>query len=177
MRNPEKYLGNPVRSLQTMLRSVSETDPRILPLIPDGVYGKNTYASVRSFQQVYDLPETGSVDGTTWTRISDTYHSVVPRLHTPKTIPFWSVETMFSMGEQNYHLYLVQAMLRVLADFFPALQPPEVNGILDQATADGLRWLQRAAELPETGSLDTETWHVLNGIYRVVTGDGRRIKQ
>jgi len=38
MREPAFYLGKPVRSLQTMLRHISEEDTRILPLIPDGVF-------------------------------------------------------------------------------------------------------------------------------------------
>ena len=51
MREPEYYLGRPVRSLQTMLRQIADTDSRVLPVIPDGHYGKSTYASVRSFQE------------------------------------------------------------------------------------------------------------------------------
>ena len=72
MREPEFYLGKPVRSLQTMLRHISEEDTRILPLIPDGVFGGNTYASVRSFQQTYQLPDTGAVDSSTWNSIVST---------------------------------------------------------------------------------------------------------
>ena len=172
MREPEFFLGKPVRSLQTMLRHISDVDPRVLPLIPDGYYGRNTYASVRSFQQAYGLPETGQVDLPTWEAIVAVHNQVLPARFPPITAPIWPAGQTIQPGQANLHLYLVQAMLTVLARFFPALQAPAFTGILDPATAEGLRWVQKASGLPETGALNTVTWHNLNNLYRVVASNG-----
>ena len=89
MREPEYFLGKPVQSLQTMLRHIADADPRVLPLIPDGYYGPNTYASVLSFQQAYGLPETGQVDPETWDRIVAVHDMVFPNRVPPVTSPIW----------------------------------------------------------------------------------------
>ena len=175
MREPEYYLGNPVLSLQTMLRRISDSDARILPLIPDGYYGPNTIASVRSFQEAYSLPVTGSVDQQTWDSIVSAYTRVLPEQTAPVTQPLWFPGQSVQPGESNIHLYLVQAMLLALSQYYPDLTPPDqVNGTLDASTEQGLRWIQRAAGLPETGVLNTLTWHALNDLYRTTTGTGEQ---
>ena len=42
----------------------------------DGVYGDSTAKSVKIFQQVFNLPQTGIVDYATWYKISDVYVGV-----------------------------------------------------------------------------------------------------
>ena len=172
MRAPEFYLGKPVRSLQTMLRHISEYDARILPLIPDGFFGGNTYASVRSFQQTYGLQDTGLVDSSTWEAIVSVHNRILPERFSPVILPVWPSGYRVSPGEASDHLFLVQAMLTVLSKYFPNQQPPALTGILDTPTESGLKWLQTAGNLPVTGALDNITWHYLNGLYRIVVGSG-----
>ena len=43
---------------------------------PQGIYGENTAEAVRTFQKVFNLPQTGVVDYPTWYRISDIYVGV-----------------------------------------------------------------------------------------------------
>ena len=52
--------GNPVRHLQRLLFAVG-SDPGGV----DGIYGNNTAAAVRNFQQKEGLPQTGNADGQT----------------------------------------------------------------------------------------------------------------
>ena len=44
-----RYVGRPVRSLQTMLRAISFQYPAIPRLIPDGVFGERTLEAVMVF--------------------------------------------------------------------------------------------------------------------------------
>ena len=172
MRAPDIYLNNPVYSLQTMLRLLSDSDPRILPVIPDGFYGPNTYASVRSFQEAYGLPVTGEVDQQTWNAIANAYAMALPEQMQPSIEPFWFPGQSIQPGQQNIHLYLVQAMLLALSKYYPEIEPPTVNGVLDAVTQRDLQWLQGKAELPQTGTLNTLTWYALNSLYRITTGAG-----
>ncbi len=172
MRNPETYLGNPILSLQTMLRQISDFDNRILPVVPDGLYGPSTYASVRSFQETYGLPVTGEVDQQTWETIVRAWEAILPERVQPRTEPLWFPGQTVLPGEENNHLYIVQAMLLVLSKFYPELSAPPVDGILNPATQQDLQWIQSKTGLPETGNLNTLTWQALNSLYRVAIGSG-----
>lgn len=169
MRQPEFYLGNPIISLQTMLRQLSDFDTRILPMIPDGFYGPNTYASVRSFQEAYGLPVTGQADQRTWDAISRVYADLLPERQLPRIEPFWFPGQSVRPGERNIHLYLVQAMLLALSEYYPELEAPPVDGVLGPATERDLRWIQEKAGLAQTGVLNTQTFHALSNLYRITT--------
>ena len=174
MRHAEFYTGKPVLSLQEMLRSISEVNSNILPVIPDGRYDQNTFASVRSFQETYGLPPTGEADLETWDAVIKVYDQISPSVTTPATRPSWDTDQSVQPGQFNYHLYLVQAMLAALSDFFPQIPRPELTGNLDTPTQDSLIWLQSAAGLRRSGALTTETWNYLNGLSRTIIGNGQK---
>ena len=69
MRPNESFVGQPIRSLQTMLRVIAENDPQIPSVVPDGIYGRDTMRSVSAFQRSFGLPITGTVDQRTWDTI------------------------------------------------------------------------------------------------------------
>lgn len=56
MNTPLSYVGQPIRSLQTMLRTIAHVDETLLKLVPDGIYGPNTVQAVREFQRQNALP-------------------------------------------------------------------------------------------------------------------------
>lgn len=170
IREPAFYIGRPIFSLQTMLRQISFRDPRVLPVIPNGTFGRNTYASVRSFQAAYGLPQTGRVDQTVWDAVAAAYEAALRDVFPPEVLPFWPVGQVLRPRAQNPDLYLAQAMLYVLSQRFRDLPTPTFSGTLDAATAKGLRWVQQAAGLPQNGSLDTQTWRILSSLYRGMTG-------
>lgn len=172
MKEPSFYLGKSVTSLQTMLRQISEADARILPLIPNGFYGKSTHASVRSFQQAYGLPETGEADPMTWRTLAEVHSRILPGRFPPVIRLMWTPETVLQAGIANNHIYLVQAMLTVLSKILPDIPAPEFSGSLDTNTTLGLQQIQIASGLPVTGNLDTVTWHHLTGLYQTLAGDG-----
>lgn len=65
--------GQKVMQLQEQLNRIRENYNAIPYITPDGIYGENTANAVRQFQRIFDLPQTGIVDFTTWYRISDMY--------------------------------------------------------------------------------------------------------
>ena len=68
--------GTPVRVLQSQLNSISKNFPLIGRLAVDGIYGPKTAQAVRTFQRIFELPVTGSVNFPTWYRISNVYVAV-----------------------------------------------------------------------------------------------------
>lgn len=174
MHNPSNYRGKPIESLQYMLRQISDVDATVLPVIPNGLYEENTYASVLSFQQANGLPLTGEVDLLTWASIVSAYDTLLPYTEVPSVFPVWSSVQTVSTNEFNYHLYPVQAMLSVIAEFLTDFPTPPVNGILNTDTEKGIIKIQKAANLPPTGALDNATWHHLSALYRALSEDGTK---
>ena len=68
--------GEPVRTIQRQLNTISNNYPLIGKLAVDGIFGPKTAQSVRTFQEVFDLPVTGVVNFPTWYRISDVFNAV-----------------------------------------------------------------------------------------------------
>lgn len=67
----ENDCNNDVYTLQNVLNYIRGSFPGI-PTIenPTGLYNKSTTNAVKSFQKVFELPQTGNVDYQTWYRIS-----------------------------------------------------------------------------------------------------------
>lgn len=65
--------GEKVRQMQEQLDVINNTYSNIPSITPDGVYGEETQAAVKKFQQIFDLPQTGDVDYKTWYKISAIY--------------------------------------------------------------------------------------------------------
>ncbi len=68
--------GEPVRTIQEQINVIAGAYPLIPKLTVDGIYGPATSNSVRVFQSVFGLPQTGVVDYRTWYKISELYVGV-----------------------------------------------------------------------------------------------------
>ena len=86
MRPEESYIGQPIRSLQTMLRVISEDDDTFPTIIPDGIYGQQTVNAVSAFQRRHGLPVTGITDQATWEAITLNYEPALVRVDAAEPI-------------------------------------------------------------------------------------------
>lgn len=68
--------GESVKAIQEQLNAIANNYPLIPKLIEDGNYDEKTAEAVKVFQQIFDLPQTGSVNFPTWYKISDVYVAV-----------------------------------------------------------------------------------------------------
>ena len=62
-----------VKTIQNQLNAISRSYPAIEKVAEDGIFGPGTEASVKKFQEVFNLPQTGVVDFKTWYAISRIY--------------------------------------------------------------------------------------------------------
>lgn len=65
--------GSKVSQLQEQLNRIRENYNAIPYLTVDGIYGNRTAEAVRTFQRIFNMPQTGIVDYPTWYKISDMY--------------------------------------------------------------------------------------------------------
>lgn len=159
MRPPESFIGQPIRSLQTMLRVIAENDPQYLSVIPDGIYGPETMQAVSTFQRLHGLPVTGVTNQTTWDMIVAVYEPALIEQDEAFSLDIiLNPRQVIRKGERHPHLYLVQAMLLALSQIYQSIGAPSITGILDEPTADSLASFQFLSGLPATGNLDKHTW-------------------
>ena len=68
--------GQKVRQMQEQLNVIAGDYPLIPKIRVDGIYGPATANSVKVFQKIFHLPQTGVVDFATWYKISQIYVAV-----------------------------------------------------------------------------------------------------
>lgn len=159
MRPPESFLGQPIRSLQTMLRVIAENSPGMESLVPDGIYGPETVRVVSAFQREHGLPVTGITDQPTWEAVVAVYEPALIAQDQAQVVEIiLNPAQVLRRGERHPHLYLVQSMLKVLSQVYGSIPDPDITGLLDDATEDALFVFQQLIGLPATGQLDKHTW-------------------
>lgn len=162
MRPAESFVGQSVRSLQTMLRVISRSNGCIPAPVPDGIYGQATASAVSTFQRRFGLPITGVTDQATWERIVREYDRAAVQIGKAEPIEIiFEPNQVFRLGDRSPYLYLLQGILAALSDDYPVLDPPEATGRIDGPTSAALAGFQTLAGLPPTGELDRLTWKYL----------------
>lgn len=180
--NTSSYPGTPLRIgssgpnvviVQTELNRISQNYPAI-PKIPvvDGIYGSQTEAAVRKFQEVFNLTADGIVGKATWYALVRLY-TAVTRLGELRSLGQqfysinWSPPGGLQPGDTGEKVRLLQYMLSVLSEYIPGIPPVAIDGIYGSATRAAVLAAQRRFRLPETGTVGTQTW---NEIYDQYSG-------
>ena len=180
--NSPSYPGTPLRVgssgpnvvvVQTELNRISQNYPAI-PKVPtvDGIYGPRTEASVRAFQEIFDLTPDGVVGPGTWYAIVRLYTAVTSlgelrSLGQQFYAINWSPPGGLQPGDTGEKVRLLQYMLSVLSEYIPEIPPVTIDGIYGSATRAAVLAAQRRFRLPETGTVGTQTW---NEIYDQYSG-------
>lgn len=159
MRPPESFIGQPVRSLQTMLRVIAQEDDRQPSVVPDGIYGTQTMNAVSAFQRTHGLPITGVTDQNTWDAIVAIYEPAMTRIGPAQVVELiLQPSQVIRRGDREPNIYIIQAMLLVLSQIYQSIAPPSQSGTWDEATATALENFQALTGLPQTGEVDKVTW-------------------
>ncbi len=167
------YPGTPLRVgsqgpnvvvLQVSLNRIAQSYPAI-PKIPevDGIYGSRTEASVRALQRIFGLTPDGIVGPATWYEIVRLYTGInsLSELRSQGQRYYsinWSQPNSLSVGDSGDKVQHLQYMLSVLSEYIPEIPPLNVDGIYGQRTRAAVLAVQRRFRLPETGSVDAQTW-------------------
>lgn len=176
------YPGTPLRrgstgpevvTIQVALNRIAQNYPAI-PKIPaiDGIFGPRTEASVRKFQEVFDLDVDGIVGSATWYAIVRLYTAVtsLSELRSQGQRYYainWNPPESLRLGSTGESVRFLQYMLSVLSSFIPEIPSLTTDGIYGSATRAAVLAAQRRFRLPETGVVDAETW---NEIYDQYSG-------
>ena len=116
MRPRESFIEQPVRSLQTMLRTLAEDDRKLPTIIPDGIYGPTTMQAITAFQRKQGLPATGVADQYTWEAVVASYEDAIIRIGKAEPIEIiMDPGEVFRRGDNSPYIYLLQSILTHLS--------------------------------------------------------------
>lgn len=167
------YPGTPLRRgttgpsvvvIQTELNRISQNYPAI-PKISriDGIFGAQTEAAVRKFQEVFNLDVDGIVGPATWYALVRYYVAVtsLAELRSQGQKYYynsWAVTDPIELGDRGIKVEHLQYMLSVLSAYIPEIPPITIDGIFGSATRNAVIAAQRRFDLPQTGIVDFDTW-------------------
>lgn len=167
------YPGTPLRRgssgpnvvvIQVELNRISQAYPAI-PKIDnvDGIFGSRTEASVKAFQEIFDLTPDGIVGKATWYALVRLY-TAVTRLSELRSqgqrfyAISWEYPNELRQGDQGDKVRHLQYMLSVLSAYIAQIPSINVDGVFGPNTRDAVLAAQRYFGLSETGIVNQATW-------------------
>ena len=164
--------GPSVVQMQTMLRRISQDYPAIPTIQADGIFGPNTQKAVETFQSIFGLTPDGIVGTATWYKMVYLYVGVTDLAElVSEGQTFYGVEfrdaaaELLRSGSEGDRVKILQYMLDVLSEFYPAIPAVTVDGVYGPATRQAVLAFQRESGLPQTGAVDGDTWAALYQDY------------
>ena len=167
------YPGTPLRrgttgpsvvTIQVELNRISQNYPAIPKIATvDGIFGAQTEAAVRKFQEVFNLDVDGVVGRSTWYALIRYYTAVLSLSELRSQgqrfyVNSWAVGDPIEQGDRGIKVEHLQYMLSVLSAYIPEIPSVEVDGIFGAATRNAVIAAQRRFDLPQTGVVNAETW-------------------
>ena len=160
------FLGQPIRSAQTFLREIGNKYEEMPTVIPDGVFGEQTEASVKWFQNFRGLPVTGVIDKQTWDTLLEDYLILLAEREPPVCVNILPKDfDVILPNEENRYLHSIQSIMKNLSKEFDTVPDLDVTGIHDEASVNSVRSLQKILGKEETGNIDKNFWNDLVSIY------------
>ena len=164
-------IGNEVRSVQTRLNRISDNYPAIPKISPvDAVFDLGTADAVKAFQKIFNLPQTGEVDKSTWYKIAYIYTSVkrLADLNSEGLTlndvikPFPDV---LREGDQGTEVEVLQYYLAILGQYNSMLNPIAIDGIFGPSTKRAVIEFQNLYGLSPDGIVGRNTWAAILNAY------------
>lgn len=162
--------GENVSVSQYLLQVVSWFYPQIPTIEITGVFDEATQNATRQLQKLYNLPETGVLDATTWDYLYRSFVGVRTSLDDAispieKEAEYLSTLNL-SYGDTGNEVQNLQRRLNAIT----TNQGEKIleNGVLTRQTRMRIMDFQRSNNLNPTGILDAPTLTALNRVYRSI---------
>ena len=164
--------GNEVKAIQQQLNRFADAYPSI-PKIndPNGIFGAQTEAAVKRFQNIFNLAQDGIVGKSTWYRIKNVYNGVKKLAElTAENLTFDEVEPIYPSllkeGMSGDYIKTLQYYLNIVAYFYPQIPNINVDGYFGPKTREAVIAFQEMFGLVPDGIVGRDTWKALSNAYK-----------
>ena len=159
--------GIGVRTIQYYLNILAYFNSNLLPIPLDGVFGAETTAAVRQFQQYYGLPVTGVVNTATWNVLNRIYSETVEFLPQGYSGEFAKLYPGYflSEGMSGENVRDLQTYLSLIGQNYEAVPEIPVTGYFGAQTRDAVIAFQNAFGLTPNGAVGSVTWNTIAQQY------------
>ncbi|MDR1410227.1 MAG: peptidoglycan-binding protein [Oscillospiraceae bacterium] len=163
--------GEGVAIIQRQLNRISANYPAI-PKIPavTGIFDGPTVASVKKFQQIFDLEPDGIVGKATWYNVQRIYNAIkrISELYS-EGLTLSEVERVYkevlAEGDRGHDVQILQYYLDFISNFNAAVPSVAVDGIYGPATKAVVIAFQREYGLAQDGIVGRATWGRVQTAY------------
>lgn len=160
--------GDDIRKLQYFLAVIGAYYDAVQPVDITGYFGNETEASVKSFQQVFGLPQTGIVDRTTARDLYRAYFGILESQPAPdaaagNVVLFPGVA--LKEGDSNEYVRLLQTYLSYIHQTYPEVNDVSATGYFGPVTKSAVMAFQQLYGQPQTGIVNSYVWDAITGLY------------
>lgn len=160
--------GNEVRILQYYLNFLGFFNPKLPQIGVDGIFGKETYDAVLTFQKLYGLTVDGIVGKNTWNMIQNAYDGVISSLpeqykgYKDLLYPGYVITT----GQKGSVVRQLQTYINVIAKKVASVPSVTVDGDYGTNTKNAVTAIQKLNGLDPNGQVGPLTWNVITELYK-----------
>lgn len=158
--------SNEVKNLQYFLAVIGAYYEQVPPVPITGYFGEQTENSVKAFQRVYGLPETGIVDRQTWEDIYRAYDGIVqsvPVIAGNDVILYQG--RILQEGMTSDSIRILQEYLTFIHETYPDIPAVNNTGYFGPVTKSAVIAFQNRFGIKPTGVVGAVTWNEIAGVY------------
>lgn len=166
--------GIGVRTIQYYLNIIAYFNPDLNPPPLDGIYGPETTAAVKQFQQYYGLPVMGVLNTATWNVLNRIYSETVEFLPEGYSGDYGKLYPGYflSEGMSGENVRDLQTYLALIGRNFEAIPEIPVTGYFGTQTRDAVIAFQNAFGIPANGAVGPITWNTIVQQYDFLVSGG-----
>lgn len=154
-----------VRMLQYYLAVIGAYYEAVQPVEITGYFGEMTEKSVRSFQRVFGLPQTGEVDRATRNDLYRAYNGIAEAVKPDYTAVALYPGTVLREGDSGSSVRIIQEYLTLIHQTYPNIPAVNNTGYFGPLTRQSVTELQRQFGINPTGIVGAVTWDSIAGVY------------
>ena len=162
------YIGmqsTEVSMLQYYLAVIGAYYAAVEPVEITGYFGEKTERSVRSFQRVFGLPQTGRVDRATRNDLYRAYKGIAETVKPDYTAVALYPGTVLREGDSSSSVKIIQEYLTLIHNTYSNIPAVNNTGYFGPITRQSVTEFQKQFGIEPTGIVGAVTWDAIAGVY------------
>ena len=154
-----------VSVLQYYLAVIGAYYEAVMPVEITGYFGEQTELSLKSFQKVFGLPQTGEADRATRNDLYRAYQGIADAVKPQYTAVALYPGTVLREGVSGDSVRIIQEYLTYINRTYPKIPAVSNTGYFGPLTKQSVTAFQRQFGIDATGIVGAVTWDRIAGVY------------